>query len=63
MQPAFQQQTTVPRLWWIALGLVIALTLIAAVALWHLRQDAVEGQARELGLLSLALTDDIDRGL
>jgi len=63
MQPAFQQRTRVPRLWRVALGLVWALTLIASIALWHLRRDAMEGQARELGLLSLALTDEIDRGL
>jgi signal transduction histidine kinase len=63
MQPASQQRTTLPRLWWAALGLVLTLTLIAAVALWHLRRDAIQGQARELGLLSLALTDEIDRGL
>ncbi len=63
MQPAFKHRTRVPRLWWIALGLVLALALIATIALWHLRQDALDGQARELGLLSLALTDEIDRGL
>ena len=63
MQPAFKHRTPVSRLWWIALGLVLAMALIAAIVLWHLRQDAVEGQARELGLLSLALTDEIDRGL
>jgi len=49
--------------WRIALTIVIALTLAAALVLWHLRRDSVEGQARELGLLSLALTDEIDRGL
>ncbi len=49
--------------WWIALGIALMLTLTAALALWQLRRDAVDGQARELGLLSLALTDEIDRGL
>ncbi len=36
---------------------------VTSIALWHLRREAVESQARELGLLSLALTDAIDRGL
>jgi signal transduction histidine kinase len=63
MRPGSRQRTIVPRLWWVALGLGSALALGAATTLWHLRQDTVEGQARELGLLSLALTDEIDRGL
>ena len=51
------------RPWWIALGLWLALAAVASVALWHLRRAAVEGQERELNLLSLALTDEIERGL
>jgi signal transduction histidine kinase len=47
----------------VAAGLWLALTAIACFALWQLRRDAVDSQARELGLLSLALTDEIDRGL
>jgi len=39
------------------------LAATASLALWHLRRDAVESQKRELGLLSLALTDAIERGL
>lgn len=39
------------------------LAATASLALWHLRRGAVESQMRELGLLSLALTDAIDRGL
>jgi len=53
----------VPTLWWIALVLGLALLAIAAIALWQIRQDSLDGQARELGLLSLALTDELDRGL
>ena len=49
--------------WLIALTLWLLFAASAAVALWHLRRDAVESQTRELGLLSLALTDEIDRGL
>ena len=51
------------RPWLVALALWIALAAVAAVALWHLRRDAIDSQTRELGLLSLALTDEIDRGL
>ena len=49
--------------WLIALALWLALAAVAGVALWHLRREAVDVQARELGLLSLALTDEVDRGL
>ena len=51
-----------PR-WLTVIGLWLALTSAAAVTLWHLRSDALDGQARELSLLSLALTDEVDRGL
>jgi signal transduction histidine kinase len=51
------------RPWWIALGLWLALAAMAALALWHLRSEALDGQTRELALLSLALTDELDRGL
>ena len=63
MQPISNDRTLVPRLWLLALALWLAVTAVAAVALWHLRRDAFDGQARELGLLSLALTDELDRGL
>ena len=49
--------------WWIVLGLAVVLALASAAVLWHLRREAVDEQARALGLLSLALTDEIDRGL
>jgi len=63
MQPAPLRSTRAAGPWRIGLAIVIVLTLAAALGLWHLRRDAVEVQARELGLLSLALTDEIDRGL
>jgi signal transduction histidine kinase len=47
----------------IVLGVGVALCLATAFALWHLRGDAVDSQSRELGLLSLALSDDVDRGM
>jgi signal transduction histidine kinase len=51
------------RPWLSALALWLALVAVASLALWHLRRETLDGQARELGLLSLALTDEIDRGL
>jgi signal transduction histidine kinase len=64
MKPqAHQSNRSPPRAWLVALGLWLALAAVTAIALWHLHRDAVESQARELGLLSLALTDGIDRGL
>jgi len=51
------------RPWLFALALWLLLAATAALAVWHLRRDAVESQTRELNLLSLALTDEIDRGL
>ncbi len=49
--------------WLIALALWLFLAAAAGAGLWHLRSDAIDTQSRELGLLSLALTDEIDRGL
>ncbi len=51
------------RLWWLAIGLWLVLALVASVALWNLRGNIVAAQTRDLNLLSLALTDEIDRGL
>jgi signal transduction histidine kinase len=51
------------RLAIIAACLGVALCVGTAFLLWHLRGDAVDSQSRELGLVSLALTDEIDRGL
>jgi signal transduction histidine kinase/CheY-like chemotaxis protein len=53
-----------PWRWWgVALALWLVLAAAAGAALWQLRRDALEAQTRELGLLSLALSDEIDRGL
>ena len=54
---------TPSRLWLVAISLGLALTAVVAATLWHLRQDALATQSRELGLLSLALSDEIDRSL
>src|SRR5512137_2401353 len=46
-----------------ALTLWLSIAAVAGLSLWHLRRAAVRSQTRELDLLSLALTDEIDRGL
>jgi len=51
------------RLRRVAIGLWCALAVMTAAGLWHLHQDALSGQERELGLVSTALTDEIDRGI
>jgi len=51
------------RPWLLALLLWLLLALGTALLLWQLRRDAVASQTRELNLLLLALTDEIDRGL
>jgi signal transduction histidine kinase len=48
----------------VAVTVFAALTLAAvAVALWQLRRDAVEAQQRSLATLSLAIADELQRGL
>ena len=51
------------RPWLIGLALWLSLASIASLVLWHLKSVAIEGQTWELGLLSHALTGEIDRGL
>ena len=51
------------RTWLTALALWLALALVAAGTLWHLHRETLDSQSRELGLLSLALTDSIESGL
>ena len=51
------------RPWLMALSLWLLLAGGTGLMLWHLRRDAIDSQTRELNLLSLALTDEIDRGL
>ena len=62
-KPLASDSTVPRRLWRLALGLWCALAVMTVAGLWHLRQDALKGQERELGLLSTALTDEIDRGI
>ncbi|MEO8278281.1 MAG: ATP-binding protein [Ideonella sp.] len=63
MQSETQDRSRSRRPWLIALALWLALAAVTSIALWHLRREAVDSQSRELTLLSLTLTDGIDRGL
>ncbi|MBW0168645.1 MAG: ATP-binding protein [Hydrogenophaga sp.] len=49
--------------WLLALALWLIVATVTSMALWQLRRNALEGQKREMELLSLALTDELDRGL
>jgi len=51
------------RRWWLAAGVSLLLGALTALALWRLRSDALEYRAAEVGLLSLALSDEIERDL
>ena len=55
--------TSSTRAWLITIGCWLVLAAGTGIALWHLRNEVVEAQKRELGLLSLALADEMDRGL
>ncbi|MEI7466180.1 MAG: ATP-binding protein, partial [Burkholderiales bacterium] len=52
-----------PRIWLVAGLAALSLLTVTAASLWHLRREALTSQARELSVLSLALTDELGRGL
>ena len=49
--------------WVVALGLWLTLAVVVSASLWQLRRDIMAHQNRELELLALAMTDEVDRGL
>lgn len=51
------------RPWLLALTLWLLVAAVTSLALWQLHRTALDNQRRELELLSLALTDELDRGL
>lgn len=51
------------RPWLMAASLWLAMAAVVALVLWHLWHETLNGQRRELGLLSLASTDAVERGL
>ncbi len=54
---------TLPRIWLVAGLAALSLITVTAASLWHLRYEALTSQSRELSVLSLALADELDRGL
>ena len=52
-----------PRMAVLILCIALLLGLLAGAGLWHLRQNIFQTQSRELGLLGLALSDEVDRSL
>jgi len=63
MTPSAPVRSFAPRWWLAALAGVCVFALVAAGALWRLHRDTLDAQARELNLLSLALADELTRGL
>lgn len=68
MAPVPMTDTTVPapalpRIWLVAGLAALSLISVTAASLWHLRREALTSQARELSVLSLALADELERGL
>ena len=61
MYPFSHIRTNLPAL--VALVLGSGFAALSAFALWHLRVNAIDSQTRELSVLSLALSDEINRGL
>jgi signal transduction histidine kinase len=55
--------TSTAARWALAIGPAIALIMVVVAGLWHLRYSAIEAEQRELIVLSVALADEIDRGL
>ena len=64
--PAAEQSAASPsswRVWILVLAGWLVLAAAAAAVLWHLRNQALGAERRELTLLSQALTDELDRGM
>lgn len=59
----FPPRPALPRIWLVAGLAALLLVAVTATGLWHLRREALAGQSRELSVLSLALADELDRGL
>jgi signal transduction histidine kinase/ActR/RegA family two-component response regulator len=60
---ASQPRPQAARAWLTVASLWLAMAAFAVLALWHLRHEAMNSQARELTLLSLLSTDAIERGV
>lgn len=58
-----QDRTSTRRYWLVALALWLTVTAVSVAALWHTHESSLEHQLRMTDLISLALTDEMDRGL
>lgn len=63
MLKELQDRNSAYQRWLVAIALWSAVTAISAIALWHMHNNAVEGQLRETSLISRALADEMDRAL
>ena len=63
MTDSLPRRPALPRIWLVAGLAALSLIAVTAASLWHLRREALTSQARELSVLSLALADELDRGL
>ncbi len=63
MTESLPPRPALPRIWLVAGLAALSLITVTAASLWHLRHEALTSQARELSVLSLALADELDRGL
>ncbi len=63
MTDSLPLRPALPRIWLVAGLAALSLIIVTAASLWHLRREALTSQARELSVLSLALTDELGRGL
>lgn len=58
-----QDPTSTRRYWLVALALWLTVAAVSGAALWHTHESSLEHQLRMTDLISLALTDEMDRGL
>ena len=63
MNDPLPPRPALPRIWIVAGLAALSLIAVMATGLWHLRRETLTSQARELSVLSLALADELDRGL
>ena len=63
MQRVLRGGASLPLPWRAALALLAGLVLLATFFLWHLRRAAIDGESRQLALISAALTNEIHHGL
>jgi hypothetical protein len=58
-----RESTSARRYWLVALVLWLAVVAVSGAALWHAHRNSLEHQLHLTDLVSLALTDQMDRSL